>query len=380
MAKSFASLRENRPLRNLSLLALAALVAVIAASVAVITDESSVRATFVPHPLFAGLDTKLDKVDRIVYTASQGLSGETKIGMTRGPENQWGVDARAGYPANPALIKKTLLGVAEMEAYEPRTANPEWHRNLGLLKPEDIGSAVRIEFFQGRDERVAALLVGKVPERTADVKGEGLIYVRRDGEAQSWLARGRVPLYKTATEWLDPAFIDIPRSDLARVTLWANTEKFVTIVRADKAEADFAIANPPEGRVTRGAPVVNKVATALIDAKFDDVAPEETLEFPDSSPVAIFETFGGLRLTMRMAGQGGALWAKFDATADPSLVPEGTDMSEAEKHAATLNTRLGKWAYKLPTDLGNQLTQTMDLLTREAGPADAASAPAGSQD
>ncbi|MCF8469375.1 MAG: DUF4340 domain-containing protein [Parvibaculum sp.] len=372
---SFASLRENKPLRNLTLLAVAALVAVIAASIAVITDKSSVRAAFAPHPLFAGLDTKLDKVDRIVYTVSQGLSGETKIEMTRGPENQWGVDARAGYPVNPALIKKTLLGVAEMEAYEPRTANPEWHRNLGLLKPEDIGSAVRIEFFQGKGERVAALLVGKVPERTADVKGEGFIYVRRDGEAQSWLARGRVPLYKSVTDWLDPVFIDIPGSDLARVTLWANTEKSVVLARTDKAEADFVIANLPEGRATRGAPVVNKVATALIDAKFDDVAPEETLEFPDSSPVTTFETFDGLRLTMRMAGQGGALWAKFDATVEPSLAPEGSDMSEAEKRAATLNARLGKWVYKLPTDLGNQLTQTMDLLAREAGPADAATAP-----
>lgn len=370
MAMSFQSLRENRPLRNLSLLAVATLVAVIAAGVAVVTDRSSVRASFVPHPLFEGLDEKLDRVDRIVYTASRGLSGETKIVMLRGEDGVWGAEARSGYPVDPDLIKKTLLGVGEMEAYEPRTANPEWHRNLGLLAPEDIGSAVRVEFFSGKDDRVAALLVGKVPERAVDVKGEGLVYVRRDGEDQTWLARGRLPLLKSVAEWLDPAFVDIPRKDLARVTLWAGTERPVIISRANADEADFAIMNVPEGRATRGAPVVNRVATALLDASFDDVAPADTLDFPETAPEVVFETFDGVRLTMRMGGQGGALWSKFVAEADPALMAESADTSGAEARAAALNARLGPWVYKLPQDVSSQLTQTMDIVTREAGPAD----------
>jgi hypothetical protein len=49
-------------------------------------------------------------------------------------------------------------------------------------------------------------------------------------------------------------------------------------------------------------------------------------------------------------------------------------MTEAGKRAAELNERLANWTYKLPQDVGNQLTQTMDLLTREAGPADAPAA------
>lgn len=370
MVSSARALWENKPLRNLSLLAAATIVAVIAASIAVVTDRSSVRTSFVPHPLFEGLDTRLDQVNRIVYTASQGMRGEAKITMVRGEDGVWGAEARGGYPVNPDLIKKTLLGVGEMEAYEPRTSNPEWHRNLGLLAPEDIGSAVRVEFFSGKDDRVAALLVGKVPERAVDVKGDGLVYVRRDGEDQSWLARGRLPLFRTISEWLDPAFVDISKDELARVTLWADTERPVVISRVSAEETDFVIENMPAGRATRGAPVVNRAATALLDSNFDDVAPADTLDFPENSPKVVYETFDGMRLVMRMGGQGGALWAKFDAEADPALVPEGTDMAAAEKRAAILNKRLGKWTYKLPQDLGNQLTQSMDLLTREAGPID----------
>ena len=203
MTASLKSIRENKPLRNLLLLVLATFVALVAALIAVMSDQSSVRTSFAPHPLFDGLSTKLDRVDRIVYTASRGMGGEVKIVLTRSEGKGWGAEARGGYPADEELIKRTLLGVGNMEAYEPRTSNPDWHRNLGLLKPEDIGSALRVEFFEG-EERLAGLLVGKVPERAADVKGEGLIYVRRDGEDQSWLARGRLPLHRNAVDWLDP--------------------------------------------------------------------------------------------------------------------------------------------------------------------------------
>ena len=364
----FGTLWNNKPQRNLVLLAAATVIAIVAATIAVVSDESSVRATFVPHPLFEGLDEKLDRVDRIVYTASRGMNGVTKIELKR-TDKGWIAPARGGYPVDEALVKKTLLGVGNMEAYEPRTTNPDWHRNLGLLKPEDIGSAIRVEFFNG-DERLAGLLVGKVPERAVDVKGEGLIYVRRDGEDETFLARGRLPLYKTVNDWLDPAFVDIPRENLARVTLWAGTDRPVILSRAP-GEENFAIENLPEGRATRGAPVVNKAATAILDSGFEDVAPAETLDFPDDAPKAVYETFDGLRLHMSMAGQGGALWGKFKAEADPALVPEGGDIAPAEKRAEELNARLSAWTYKLPQDLGNQLTQTMDLLTREAGPADA---------
>lgn len=366
---SFQSVWENRPLRNLALLAVATVIAVVAAAIAVVTDRSSVRAGFTPHALFEGLDTRLDQVDRIVYTSSQGMHGVSIVAMTRSSDGVWGAEARSGYPVDPELVKKTLLGLGDMEAYEPRTANPEWHRNLGLLQPEDIGAAVRVELFRG-EERMAALLVGGVPERAVDVRGEGLVYVRRDGEDQSWLARGRLPLLKTVAEWLDPTFVDIPREELARVTLWGGTENPVIIERASRAETDFAIANIPEGRVTRGAPVVNGVAMAVIGKSFDDVAPADTLDLPENAPTIYFDTFDGMRLTMSMGGQGGALWAKFAAEVDPERAADDADAEAAEARAVALNGRLGAWVYKLPQDLGNQFTQTMDLLTRETGPAD----------
>lgn len=366
MNASLASLKENRPLRNLVLLAAVTFVMLVAAIIAVVSDQSSVRASFVPHPLFDGLSRQLERVDRIVYTSSRGMAGQEVVTINRGSDGVWSVASRSGYPANAELVRNVLLGVGNMEAYEPRTANPEWHRNLGLLKPEDIGSAIRVELFSG-EERLAGLLVGKVPERAVDVKGEGLIYVRRDGEDQTWLARGRLPVYKQAFDWLDMTFVGIPREEVSRVTLWAGTERPVVMERASPEAADFTIANLPAGRASRGAPVVNQAAAALLEATFEDVAPADTLDMPDNGPRVVVETFDGMKLTMHMGGQGGALWAKFAA--------EG-ESEEAALRAEDLNTRLSAWTYKLPQEVSGQLTQTMDVLTREAGPADAMFGPA----
>ncbi len=77
-----------------------------------------------------------------------------------------------------------------------------------------------------------------------------------------------------------------------------------------------------------------------------------------------------MRLTMSMGGQGGALWAKFSAEVDPAITADDADSDAAQERADALNARLGAWVYKLPQDVGGQFTQTMDLLTREAGPAD----------
>ncbi|MEN6541589.1 hypothetical protein [Parvibaculum sp.] len=364
---NFATLKTNKPLRNVVILALATAVAVTGATVAVVTQERGVRVKFQPEPLYQGLETKLDQVGRITYTLGRGLRGVEKITLNRRPDGRWTVAERQNYPAKQDLVQKALIGISELVLYEPRTARPEWHRNLGLLSPEDLGSSARVELFDKSGKRMVAFLAGKVPDQTGDARGQGMIYLRRDGENQSWLARGRFPLFQSAQDWLDTSFIDIKREEIKRVTLWAGTDHPVVMSRPSKDVEDFALENVPAGRVTRGAPVVNGTATSAVDLMFDDAAPVESLLFPDTSPSAVIETFDGLRISLTMTGGGGALWAKITATADPSIAAPGSDMKPVEARAKMLNERLGHWTYKLPQQTGNQLTQSMDLLTHDAG-------------
>lgn len=370
MPAKLRAMWTNRSLRNLVLLAAATLLAVVAASVAVVTAERGVRVKFERRAMFPGLETTLDRVSKVTYTLGRGLQGVDKITLVRAAGGNWTVANRANYPADQDLVRKLLIGVSEIVLYEPRTARAEWHRNLGLLAPEDLGSATRVEFFDAGGERLAALLLGKVPEQTGDARGQGMIYVRRDGDDQTYLAHGRLPIFQAALEWLDTRFIGLARGEIARVTLWAGSERPVVMSRASRDENDFTLENIPNGRATRGAPIVNGAATSIVDLVFDDAVPTGSLDFPEGSPKVVVETFEGLRVELVLAGGGGALWAKVTAKADAALVAPGTDMKPVEARAAEIETRVKDWLYKMPQQVGNQLTQSMDLLTREAGPGD----------
>ncbi|HEY4345223.1 MAG TPA: DUF4340 domain-containing protein [Parvibaculum sp.] len=367
MAISLQDVRSNKPLRNLVLLAILTVVAIVASIVAVSVQEHGVRTQFTPVQMYPGLETKLDQVSKVTYTLARGMRASETVTLIRGADRKWTVAERKGYPARQDFVQKVLIGVSELVLYEPRTARPEWHRNLGLLAPEDLGSATRVEFFDKDGKKVVSMLAGKVPEQTVDARGEGMIYVRRDGENQSWLARGRFPLVQSAQDWLDQTFLDVSRDEIKRVTLWAGSDHPVVMSRASKDENDFTLQGIPKGRTTRGAPIVNGAATAIVDLTFDDTAPVDTMNFPDTSPKAVFETFDGVKLTLTMTGGGGALWAKVEAVADPALVAPGTDMKAAEAKAAAITARTATWAYKLPQTAGGQLTQSMDLLTHEGG-------------
>jgi hypothetical protein len=162
-------------------------------------------------------------------------------------------------------------------------------------------------------------------------------------------------LAQNASDYLDPAFLDLKPEEIARVTLWAGTDKAIVMQR-DKGAVDFTLQSVPRGRSTRGAPIVNGTATAIAAATFDDVVPGETFQFPATSPRAEFETYDGLQLSLSLAADAGFLWAKISAVAE-------TDFARAR--AQKINERVGPWAFRLPSQLGNELVQTMDLLTRE---------------
>jgi hypothetical protein len=363
MALSIETLRNNKPLRQLVILTAVTVVVVVASIIAVVQQESSVRQQFVPTQMYPGLETRLDQVAKIVYMLPRGMRAPQKITIERVGKNQWGVAERDDYPAQNSLVQKALIGVSELQLYQPRTARKEWLRRLGLVAPEDIGKAVRIEFFDKDGKKMVSLLAGKVPEQTIDARGEGMIYVRRDGEDQSWLARGRLPLLQTPQDWLDPTFLGISRDEVRRTTLWAGTGHPVILSRSSKDQNDFAVENIPAGRTTRGAPIVNGAATSIVGLKFEDAVPLSSFTFPDTSPRDEFETFDGLKISMTIAGGNGALWTKVVA----SVEPNGENVAEAQKKADEINARVGNWAYKLPQSAGGQLSQTMDLLTYAGG-------------
>lgn len=367
MTQSDDSFWKNKPLRHLTVLAGVTFVAVIGAIIAVTHDMRDVRTEFQPVKLFEGLDTKLDRAAHIVVTLPRGMQGVDKLVIDRKPDGVWVLPGHGGYPARQDMVKNLLTGLGALEAYEPRTARAEWHRNLGLLAPEDLGSATRVEIFDDKKERLAALLAGKIPEESVDVQGQGMIYVRRDGEDQTWLARGRFPLAKVASDWLDTEFLTLPKDHIARVTLWAGSEHPATISRASPDDPNFELENLAPGEMSRGAPVMNGIANAIAEASFEDVAPETSITFPEASPHVVINSFDGLLYTIVMTGSGTSIWAKISVEAAPDLAAD--KQMAAQELATKREARFKGWVYQIPSELAGILMQTKDVLTHEGAPA-----------
>jgi Domain of unknown function (DUF4340) len=363
MAKIQDTLRAPGPLRNLLLLAAVTLFFVVAAAVVLATQREATSVRFDPVLFFPDLNEKVGQATRLVYTTGQGMQGTANITIERDDEGVWRVLQREGYPARVDRVRKTILGLTELEAFEPRTSNPEWHRNLGLLEPENLGRAVRVQLLDKDGNEIAGLLAGEIVESTADLQGRGFLYVRRDGEDQTWLARGAISLDKDVANWLDPTVVTLPQERIAKVTLWSISETPAILSRSSPDHPNFVVENLPVGSVSRGAPVVNASATAFASFEFLDAVPVDSLIF-NNPPVVEIVTFEGLKLTLTMAGANTGMWAKIVASADRSMIAEDADTSALDAEIAAINEQMGDWAYKLEQNLGSRLTQTIGGLTR----------------
>jgi uncharacterized protein DUF4340 len=348
------TLRAPGPLRNLLLLAAATAFFVVAAAIALSTQKEANSAQFEPVLFFPGLNETVGQATRLVYTTGQGMQGVATITIERDEDGVWRVLQREGYPARTDRVRKTILGLTELEAFEPRTSNPEWHRNLGLLEPENLGRAVRVQLLDKDGNEIAGLLAGEIVEASSDLQGRGFLYVRRDGEDQTWLARGAISLDKDVANWLDPTVVKLAQERIAKVTLRSITETPAILSRSSPDNPNFVLENPPVGSVSRGAPIVNASATAFAGFEFLDAVPVESIIF-NNPPVVEIVTFDGLKLTLTMAGANTGMWAKIVASAETP---------EAQAEADEINARMGDWAYKLEQNLGLRLTQTIGGLTR----------------
>ncbi len=166
----------------------------------------------------------IEQIDKIRMTHGLGISGVRHLWLHK-QDGLWHVPARAHYPANQELVNETLFEMAHVKLVQPRTQNPQWHRKLGLVAPEELGKAIRFSFFENETE-IFAFFIGNEEASELDQVQATLdfapdaknFYVRRASEAQSWLARGRVPRSRNMAAWIDPSLPLFAVEDIAFLT------------------------------------------------------------------------------------------------------------------------------------------------------------------
>ena len=331
-------------------LAVAALVAV-GAALFMGRDTGGPADTLAGQPLFPGL---LDQVNAVEAVTVHGTAGTMTLQRTA---DGWAMAERDGWPARTEKIRALLLSLAQMETIEPKTAKPDLYADLGVEDPggKDAKST-GIEALDGEGKPLAALILGG-----RKVSGGSLVgsYVRKPGEARSWLATGTLDLGEGPADWLMDAVIDVPADDVVRVTV-SHPDGSTWTGRRETPEAKHLTVS---GITLRTPFSVDDIAGVFADLTLEDVRPGADITMAERFVIkGEFETADGTVLSTRYAELMGEHWVWIDVA------------GESDQAKAWRDTVDG-WAFRIPAFKGTRLGKRLADLEKQPEAAAAPPAP-----
>jgi hypothetical protein len=309
-----------------------------------------------------GLQSQLNDVERVTITKA---GNETVATLERKPEG-WVATNKNGYPADVGKLRQGLSALAEAKILEQKTANPELYAHLGV---EDVsgdraaGVAVAMT-AKGKD--LPVLILG-------NADGTKHRYVRRAGEAQSYLIDRNPEFARGVGQWLDAQIIDVRSDRIASVTITHAEGQVLRLSKASKDAPNFDVADVPKGRELLYPGVANVIGNSLRELNLEDVEP--AMASPPAKPAVVeFRTFDGLVVRALGEKRGDMSWVAFEASVDtqraapPAAPAQPADAAAAAPadpaaEAARINAKVGPWRYRIATFQYDQMTRQMaDLL------------------
>jgi len=311
--------------------------------------------------LLPGLENELNDITSLTIKAA---GDRTIATLTRGAE-RWTVAERGGYPADIGKIRDNLISLANATIVEEKTADPTRYARLGVEAITDE-NATGVELMIVGHNEPYRIIIGKT-----GVRGDQA-YARKPDDAVSLLIAAALNLGTEATDWLKRDIIDIPASNIYRVTTTHPDGEQVSIEKAEPQAGGFELTNLADDAELAYPGVTDSIGAALAGLSLDDVLLQTDVSIQDLQSVETrFETFDGLVIIaniytsdeqsfVRFAFSADAeLTARF-ATADPDEA--APDTGSAAAMAAELNARHQDWLYVLPDSKHNELTRRMSDL------------------
>lgn len=293
------------------------------------------------------LKAALGDVSRIVVTGP----GPRVIATINRDDGRWVVAEAGNYPADVGQLRQLLQALADGRRLEEKTSSPDFYDRLGVTDPGTAGSrAVQLDFTAAQP--VPGVIIGDT-----SVGGGDRAYMRRVGEATSWLVSGKFDVGKSTGQWLDRRVIDLPAARVKAVAISHPGGEVLRLARADGEGTDFAVLGIPAGRQLTFEGVANGTGGALGNLELEAVAGRELLgDNPPQPVVARFESDTGLVVEASAWRLGDGTRFTFQASAPP-------DNAAARAEAEAVNARTGGWVYTLPSFKAELLTKRLaDLL------------------
>ena len=161
------------------------------------------------QPVVPGLKEHLNDVTGLTFVGA----GDKTLFTFRRDKDGWVIAEKSNYPVDITKLREYLLKLAQATVLEEKTSNPKRYAELGVDDVKDASAAgVRID--------IAGLpQPNKHNIGNFNGAGGGGTFVRKDGDAQSWLAAGNLTVAKNINDWEKRELADIPASRIGSVTL-----------------------------------------------------------------------------------------------------------------------------------------------------------------
>ena len=331
-------------------LAFVTAISVLFAIVSFVAHNQWSPGTAVGAKLFPALGTDAGKVATI-----EVRRGPSVVVLER-QGNAWGLKERAGYPAESEKIKALVVKLVEAELVEAKTRNPEKYQLLELEDAAVKDSKSRlVRLLDANGGVVAEAVVGK-KRWEAFGAGKGGTYVRKPGDAQTWLANVEVDPSAAVKDWVKASVLETDTGKLSRITIEVPGEEALKIEREggkDAKDGKLRFLGLPEGKKLKDASAADTLARAAANIDMEDVRKSASTPAGGGAGVVKLEAEGGLAVTLRLVKEGDAHWLSIAATGE----------GDAKAKAEEIGKRTQGWEFKVPASKAEALLKRRaDLL------------------
>jgi hypothetical protein len=333
-------------------LAILAVVSTIAAIAAYAANNTWSDAPVGGAKAFPALAKKAGEV-----AAIELRQGEKAVTIER-QDAVWRFKERAGYPVMIEKVRALLVNLAQADLVEAKTRVAD---RYGLIELEDpAGKDAKSRNVRVLDDKGGVIAEAVVGKKRSDAFGYGKpgTYLRKPGEAQTWLTNVELDAPTGLKDWIKTDAFQVDSSKVSRVTVEMPGEQPLKIERNADKKLVLGLSTP-QGQKLKDEGVADSIARAAAYIDFDDV--RKLAAAPTGKDVSIvkLEAEGGLAVTMRVRKDGEGQWLSLTAAGE----------GDAKKTADEITARTAGWEYKVSQNkVDAMLKRRADLFEKADAP------------
>jgi len=268
-------------------------------------------------------------------------------------DNGWRLKERGGYPVPADKVRALMVSLAEADLVEAKTRVADRYGLIDLEDPTGAAAKSRsVRLLDAKGGVVAEAVVGK---KRSDAFGFGKVgtYVRKPGDAQTWLANAEVDASADLKDWIKTDVFQVDSSKVSRVTIEIPGEQPLKVERG--ADKKLAVLGIPPGLKLKDEGAGDAIARAAAYVDFDDVRKLPAGAAPKDASTVKLEAENGPTVSLRLRKDGDAQWLTVTATGE----------GDAKKAADDITARTAGWEYQIGKSKADSLLKRRsDLLEK----------------